>query len=215
MRYLKYLLYFSIAIFLTYRIWYLFWGNGFKHYPVKRFTISQVSSGEFSEWIPQTGTYDTSKHLLIIPIDELYLNRIKVGLTGTTRINNADYSLEITDVHPEVVNGRFFADLKFSDSLPTFHNDQSIRVRIMLSGTKQALLVPLGGFYRDTGGEWIFKVKGNRAIKQRTKLGRRNTEHFEVLEGLNVGDTVITSSYENWLELGDEVELSELEETME
>jgi HlyD family secretion protein len=75
-----------------------------------------------------------------------------------------------------------------------------LRLRIQLSQSSEELLLPVGGFYKDTGGNWVFVLEdgGNRAVKRDVKLGRKNPEHFEVLEGLQPGDQVITSSYENF-----------------
>jgi len=76
----------------------------------------------------------------------------------------------------------------------------SLRMRIELGQSSEEVLLPVGGFYKDTGGNWVYVLEadGNRAVKRNVKLGRKNTEHFEVLEGLKPGDRVITSSYENF-----------------
>jgi len=167
-------------------------------------TISPVNYGLFTEFIPQTGAVlqDTVANTTIVKvaIDELYLSRIVVGLTGTTVVNNIDYALEITNVYATVTNGRFDVDMVFKGEKPSGLADGStLRLRITLSKATEALLVPVGGFYKDTGGEWMYVVEGeDRAVKRRVKLGRKNTENFEVLGGLKAGDQVITSSYENF-----------------
>lgn len=167
-------------------------------------TVSSVNYGLFTEFIPQTGTVslDTVANTTIVkvPIDELYVSRIVTGLTATTTVNNTDYTLEITNVYTPVTNGRFSVDMIFKgETTPELVDGKQLRLKIALGGTAEALLVPVGGFYKDTGGEWMYVVEGeDRAVKRRVKLGRKNTENFEVLDGLKAGDRVITSSYENF-----------------
>jgi len=135
-----------------------------------------------------------------VPIDELYLPRITTGLHATTTFNNKDYELEITYIYPTIQNGRFEVDMLFvGETPPGIRRGQSLRLRIELGLSSEELLLPVGGFYKDTGGNWVFVLDGDdKAVKREIKLGRKNTEHFEVLEGLQPGDRVITSSYENF-----------------
>jgi HlyD family secretion protein len=135
-----------------------------------------------------------------VPIDELYLPRIATGLRATTTFNNKDYNLEIAYIYPNIENGRFNVDMNFIGEPPSgIRRGQSLRLRIELSQSSEELLLPVGGFYKDTGGNWVFVLEdGNRAVKRDIKLGRKNPEHFEVLEGLKPGEKVITSSYENF-----------------
>ncbi|HCM77797.1 MAG TPA: efflux transporter periplasmic adaptor subunit [Cytophagales bacterium] len=136
-----------------------------------------------------------------VPIDELYLPRISTGLHATTSFAGKDYSLVITYIYPTITNGRFEVDMDFDGETPEgIRRGQSLRLRIELGQSSEELLLPVGGFYKDTGGNWVFVVEegGARAVRRDIKLGRKNTEHFEVLEGLRPGDKVITSSYENF-----------------
>ena len=136
-----------------------------------------------------------------VPRDELYLPRISTGLHATTSFANKDYSLVITYIYPTITNGRFEVDMDFDGETPEgIRRGQSLRLRIELGQSSEELLLPVGGFYKDTGGNWVFVVEegGGRAVRRDIKLGRKNTEHFEVLEGLKPGDRVITSSYENF-----------------
>ena len=135
-----------------------------------------------------------------VPIDELYLPRITTGLHATTTFNNKDFELEITYIYPTIQNGRFEVDMHFIGETPSgIRRGQSLRLRIELGQSSEELLLPVGGFYKDTGGNWVYVLEdGNRAVKRNVKLGRKNTENFEVLEGLKPGDKVITSSYENF-----------------
>lgn len=135
-----------------------------------------------------------------VPIDEIYLPRISQGLHATCTFNNKDYELEIIYVYPTITAGRFDVDMNFVGEVPQgIRRGQSLRLRIELGQSSEELLLPVGGFYKDTGGNWVYVLEdGNRAVKRDVKLGRKNTEHFEVLEGLKPGDRVITSSYENF-----------------
>lgn len=137
-----------------------------------------------------------------VPIDELYLPKISVGLPASTEFDNKTYNLEIKYIYPNIVNGRFEVDMEFTGETPQgIRRGQSLRLRIELGQPSQELLLPMGGFYKDTGGNWIFILdeSGTRAVKKEIKLGRKmGSEYFEVLEGLKPGDKVITSSYENF-----------------
>ena len=110
--------------------------------------------------------------------------------------------LAISYVYPDVAaGGRFAVDMNFVGETPAgIRRGQSLRLRIELGQSSEELLLAVGGFYKDTGGNWVFVVEegGNRAVKRTVKLGRKNTENFEVLEGLQPGDKVVTSSYENF-----------------
>ncbi|MBS1491366.1 MAG: HlyD family efflux transporter periplasmic adaptor subunit [Bacteroidetes bacterium] len=136
-----------------------------------------------------------------VPIDELYLPKISVGLPATTDFDNKTYHLEIKYIYPNIVNGRFEVDMEFAGDAPQgIRRGQSLRLRIELGQPSQELLLPMGGFYKDTGGNWVFILEGNdHAVRRNIKLGRKmGSEYFEVLEGLKPGDQVITSSYENF-----------------
>ena len=155
-----------------------------------------VNPGQRLGWVDIVGSYKVR-----VPIDELYFPRIQPGLRATTTLNNKDYVLKITYKYPNVANGRFDVDMNFEGEAPEgIVRGQSLRLRIELSQSSEELLLPVGGFYRDTGGNWVFVLEegGTRAVRRDVKLGRKNPENFEVLEGLQPGDQVITSSYENF-----------------
>jgi HlyD family secretion protein len=137
-----------------------------------------------------------------VDIDEIYLPRISEGLRATTSFANKDYEMVITYVYPNVLNGRFPVDINFVGEKPAgIRRGLSLRLRIELGQSSEELLLPVGGFYKDTGGNWVYVLEagGNQAVKRNVKLGRKNTENFEILEGLQPGDKVITSSYENFV----------------
>ncbi len=136
-----------------------------------------------------------------VDIDELYLPRIHEGLRATTTFAGKDYALAITYVYPNVTNGRFPVDMQFVNETPEgLRRGLSLRLRIELGQSSEELLLPTGGFFKDTGGNWVYVLEpdGTRAVKRNIRLGRKNTEHYEVLEGLRLGDKVIISSYENF-----------------
>jgi len=149
----------------------------------------------------QLGQVDiVGSYIVRVPIDEIYYPRISNGLHATTTYNNKDYELEITYIYPTIQNGRFQVDMRFLTETPAgLRRGQSLRMRIELGQSSEELLLPVGGFYKDTGGNWVFVLDGdNKAVRRDIRLGRKNTENFEVLEGLKPGDRVITSSYENF-----------------
>lgn len=134
-------------------------------------------------------------------IDEHYISRVYTGLEAEFTFAGQTYPLRIKKVYTQVTNGRFQVDMEFSAKIPEgIRRGQTLQVRLTLSDETQALLVPKGGFFQQTGGNWIFKVNesGDLAYKNDIRLGRQNPEYYEILEGLKVGDKVITSSYENY-----------------
>lgn len=142
-----------------------------------------------------------------VDVDEHYISRIYTGQTGTFPFNGDQYKLVIKKVYTQVTNGRFQVDMQFEDEVPEgIRRGQSLQIRLALSEEKQATLVPKGGFFQQTGGNWIFKLSdnGDSAYKVDIQLGSQNTEYYEVLQGLNPGDKVVTSSYDNY---GDKQEL--------
>lgn len=134
-------------------------------------------------------------------IDEHYISRIYTGLMGQFTFAGKDYKLRIRKVYTQVTNGKFQVDMAFEGEVPQgIRRGQTFQVRVALSDEKQALLLPRGGFYQQTGGNWIFKVNenGTMAYKVEIQLGGQNPDFYEVLQGLKPGDKVITSSYENY-----------------
>lgn len=136
-----------------------------------------------------------------VEVDEHYISRIYAGQSGTFSFDGNEYTLVIKKVYTQVSNGRFQVDMHFQDEIPDgIRRGQTLQIRVALSQEKQALMIPKGGFFQQTGGNWIFKLSenGNTAYKQPIQLGNQNTEYYEVLDGLNLGDKVITSGYDNY-----------------
>lgn len=136
-----------------------------------------------------------------IEIDEHYIARINPGQQGDFDFGGKTYSLVIKTVYPQVINGRFYADMMFAGEAPKgIRRGQSLHIKLQLGGLNEAILVESGGFYSTTGGQWIFVVdkSGKSAERRNIKIGRQNPQYYEVLEGLNPGEKVITSSYDNY-----------------
>ena len=134
-------------------------------------------------------------------IDEHYISRIFTGLTGSFDFAGKSYKLKIKKVYTQVTNGRFQVDMEFVDQVPQgIRRGQTLQVRLALSDETEAILLAKGGFYQQTGGNWIFKVSesGRTAYRTDIQLGRQSPDYYEVLEGLKPGDKVVTSSYENY-----------------
>lgn len=154
-----------------------------------------VNSGERLGQVDVVGSYKVR-----VPIDEYHLPRIATGLIATTKFNNQTYELKINYIYPNITDGRFEVDMEFIGKAPEgIRRGQSLRLRIELSKSSEELLLPVGGFYKDTGGNWVFVLdEGNRAVRRDVSIGRKNAEFYEVLGGLEPGDKVITSSYDNF-----------------
>lgn len=136
-----------------------------------------------------------------VRIDELYLPRINFGQQGSFTFNGNNYKLEVTKIYPTITDGRFEVDMEFAGKSPEgIKRGQSLRIRLELGNPGQAVLLSTGGFYQNTGGNWVYLLNENQgqAVKQSIRLGRKNPEYFEVLEGLVPGDKVITSGYDNF-----------------
>ena len=134
-------------------------------------------------------------------IDEFYIARVSKGLKATAEIDGKEYKLTVDKVFPEVTNGKFEVDMEFSGKTPDgIRRGQTLQIRLQLSDRTKALLLPRGGFYQKTGGQWVFLLSGSgsEAVKRQISLGRQNPDYFEVLSGLQPGDKVITSSYDNF-----------------
>ncbi len=136
-----------------------------------------------------------------VRIDELYLPRTDKALLGTFNLAGQKYELEITKIYPTITEGRFEVDMEFTGTQADgIKRGQSVRIRLQLGNSAQALLLPVGGFYKDTGGNWVYVIEqgGSQAVRRDIRLGRKNPEFFEIMSGLKEGDQVITSSYDHF-----------------
>ena len=134
-------------------------------------------------------------------IDEHYIDRVMAGLSATFQRQNDSYGAVIRKVYPEVRDGKFKADFKFEGETPdNIRSGQTYYLNLQLGQPENAVLVPRGTFYQKTGGKWIFVVSpdGGRAVRREIRIGRQNPQYYEVLEGLQPGEKVITSGYDSF-----------------
>jgi len=134
-------------------------------------------------------------------IDEYYISRISTGQTGEVKLAGETYQVVSSKVYPEVKDGRFLLDLEFAGDEPEgVRRGQTVQIRLALGELSEAVMLARGGFYNDTGGNWAYVLdeSGNFATKRKIRLGRYNTQVYEVLDGLEPGEKVITSSYDNF-----------------
>jgi len=134
-------------------------------------------------------------------IDEHYIARVEVGKKGQFDFAGNTYTLAVKKIYPEVREGRFEVDMEFIGKEPAdITRGQTLHIRLELSDVSEAILLPRGGFYQTTGGNWVYVLDKSTkvATKRKIRLGRQNPQMFEVLEGLKPGDQVITSSYESF-----------------
>jgi HlyD family secretion protein len=134
-------------------------------------------------------------------IDEHYIDRVRTQLDATLDRQNNKFNLTVRRVYPEVRNGTFKIDMIFRDSMPdNIRTGQTYYISLQLGQPKRSVLVPIGGFFQETGGQWIFVLDPTEsfATKRNISIGRKNPKYYEVLEGLKPGEKVIVSGYETF-----------------
>lgn len=134
-------------------------------------------------------------------IDEHYINRVFIGQEAEFKLKDETYNLKITKVYSQVKDGKFRVDFEFADKTPeSIRRGQSLQIRLALSDETTALLLKKGGFYQQTGGNWVFVLdaNGTAAYRRDIQLGRQNPDYYEILDGLQPGDRVIISNYESY-----------------
>jgi len=134
-------------------------------------------------------------------IDEHYIDRVKTQLTAKLDRQGTEFDLMVRRVYPEVRNGTFKIDMVFQDSIPeNIRTGQTYYISLQLGQPKTAILVPIGGFFQETGGQWIFILDPTESFATRRdiSIGRKNPKYYEVLEGLQPGEKVIISGYETF-----------------
>lgn len=163
---------------------------------VKATPGQQVSSGESIAEVKVLEQYKVHTSL-----SEYYIDRITTGLPATIHYQGRKYPLRITKVVPEVKDRTFDVDLVFTDEIPdNVRVGKSFRVQIELGQPEQALVIPRGNFYQSTGGQWIYKLNASRskAVRVPLSIGRQNPQQYEITSGLQPGDWVITTGYDNF-----------------
>ena len=134
-------------------------------------------------------------------IDEHYIDRVSAGLSATFERQNESFDAVIRKVYPEVRDGKFKADFRFSGEQPhNIRTGQTYYLNLQLAQPEKAILIHRGTFYQKTAGKWIYVVapEGGKAVKREIRIGRQNPQFYEVLEGLEPGEKVITSGYDNF-----------------
>lgn len=132
------------------------------------------------------------------PVDEHFITRVQLSQPAHFNIGSNEYTVHLSKIYPEVVNGQFRIELGFEGVEPDdIRRGQTLHMRLELGNSEQAVLLRRGSFYQETGGQWVYVLDegGQSASKRPVKLGRQNQDYYEVLEGLEPGDQVITSSY--------------------
>jgi len=138
---------------------------------------------------------------IVAEVDEHYIDRVRRGLSGSFTRNDKSYHQVTKKVYPEVRDGRFKVDLIFDGESPEkLRTGQTYHIKLELGQPVDALLLPRGGFFQSTGGQWVFVLdeSGDFATKRNIKIGRQNSQYFEVLEGLEAGEKVITNNYDSF-----------------
>jgi len=177
---------------------------------IENMTIKAPVAGRLSSYDPVTGkSYAPNEMLgkidvlqgykLQAGVDEYYINRVKEGQRANVEFNGKTYKLTVRKVIPEVTAGQFQVELVFEGKSPDeLRRGLSMQVKLTLSDNTKSLLISQGQFFQSTGGTWVFVVKNGKATKRNVKIGRKNFLYYEVLEGLQKGEEVITSSYDQF-----------------
>ena len=142
---------------------------------------------------------DLSDYKVQAEIDEHYIDRVRQGLVGTFTRGDKQYQLQVRKVYPEVRSGKFRCDFIFKGERPeNIRSGQTYYIDLELGQPEQAIMIPRGTFFQTTGGQWIFVLdkSGKKAYRRNIRVGRQNPQYYEVLEGLEPGERVVTSGYE-------------------
>ena len=158
--------------------------------------------GEVVNFGSRIGTINIlDSYKLRVEIDEHYIARVNRGLIGECDFASTSYPGKIIKIYPEVQNGRFYVDMEFTAGIPPqIKIGQTSRIKLELGESKEAILIPRVGFYQSTGGHWVYVINEREgyAYKRDISIGRQNPRFYEVLGGLEVGEKVIVSGYDNF-----------------
>jgi HlyD family secretion protein len=186
-------------------------GLGFARKNLDDLVIRAPVAGRLSGFNPEIGQSiapggrlgqvdDPEGYKLRVGIDEFYLGRVDLEQTGIAEHGRRDYEVVVAKVYPQVNDGQFEVDMNFDEEPRGLRRGQTLQVRLTLGDDSEAVLVPNGAFYQETGGSWIFVVSsdGTEAVRRNVRFGRRNTDFIEVLDGLEPGERVVTSPYTSY-----------------
>ena len=140
-------------------------------------------------------------HKITASVDEHYIDRVRENLSGKIDRQDDNYQLHIRRVYPEVSSGQFKVDLVFDDAKPeNIRTGQTYYVKLQLGSASQAFMLPRGSFFQSTGGQWVFVLDKSEkfAVKRNIRIGKQNPQFYEIIEGLEEGEKIITSSYETF-----------------
>jgi len=182
---------------------------------LENLNVQAPVQGELASLIPEVGQVINygdrigkinilDDYKLNVEIDEHYISRVRNGLPGNFDYSGSNFDLKLVKKYPEVRQGKFTVDMVFTEDKPEDINiGQTFRIKLELGQSKQAVLIPRGGFYQSTGGQWVYVVdeSGDFATKRDIRIGRQNPQYYEVIEGLEPGEKVIVSSYDNFNEV--------------
>jgi HlyD family secretion protein len=167
-------------------------------------TAFSIQIGQSLQRGERLGQIDSAgRNKLRAQVDEFYLGRVSEGQVANAEIGGRPYRVRVSKIYPQVRNGAFEIDLQFVGAEPAnLQRGQTVQIRLTLGAPAPARLIPNGSFYNETGGAWVFVVSpdGGSAVKRNVRLGRRNNDFIEVLEGLDPGERVITSPYTGFAE---------------
>ncbi len=146
---------------------------------------------------------DPDGYKLNVRIDEYYLGRVDLEQIAIAEHRGRDLELRVTKIYPQVNEGQFEVDMTLGEEPAGMRRGQTLQIRLTLGDNSDAVLIPNGSFYQDTGGSWVFVVSpdGSEAVKRSVRLGRRNTDFIEVLDGLEPGERVVTSPYTSFTDM--------------
>lgn len=177
---------------------------------IENMTIKAPVSGRLSSYDPVIGkSYSPNEMLgkidvlqgykLQAGVDEYYINRVKEGQKAQCEFDGKVFSLVVRKVIPEITAGQFQVELAFEGKSPDeLRRGLTLQVKLTLSDNSKSLLLAQGQFFQSTGGNWVFVLQDGKATKRNVKIGRKNYLYYEILEGLNKGESVITSSYDQF-----------------
>jgi HlyD family secretion protein len=140
---------------------------------------------------------DPNAYKLNASIDEYYLGRVDLEQTAVAELGNRDLALVVSKIYPQVNGGQFEVDMLFVNEPADLRRGQTMQVKLSLGDSSEAVLIPNGAFYQETGGNWVFVVSPDEseAVRRTVRMGRRNTDFIEILDGLEPGERVVTSPY--------------------
>lgn len=177
----------------------------------QNFIVLASATGRISSFDPSLGQHINAGesvgkidimdgYKLTAKVDEYYISRLQPAHSGTIEFEGKTYDVMISKILPEVKDGQFQVDLVFKNKFPdNLKMGMSFSIKLFLSESTESLLIPKGAFYQETAGKWVFVLNGDKkAVRRNIKIGRENPIYYEVIEGLKIGDKVITSSYQDY-----------------